>query len=355
MDVTGHARTRRTPPDGATTSARPTSIRDVAAAAGVSYQTVSRVINGSPRVKDSTRERVLTAIDRLGFRPNRAARALAGGPVQSITVLTADTTLYGYAATLRGIEEAARAADFTVGVRVLDSADPDHVRSAVDRSIEAAGALVVVAFDRAGIDALAFVPPEVPMVAAVENPVGEQGVGRPWVWIDDRQAAMEATNYLLELGHRTVHHVSIPSTSNKAQRLAGWRSALTDAGIRPPKPHSGGWQASSGYQAGQVLARDPEVTAVLCGNDDLAFGVLRAMHEVGRAVPDEVSVVGFDDIPLAEFATPALTTVRLDWAELGRTSFRLLRERLHDPDAVLAGPAPRLVVRESTGPARRVS
>lgn len=327
----------------------------MAARVGVSYQTVSRVINGSPRVKDATRELVRAAIEDLGFRPNRAARALAGGPVQSITVLTADTTLYGYAATLHGIEEAARAADFAVGVRVLDSADPADVRNAVDRATESAGALVVVAFDKAGIDALAAVPPDVPMVAVVENPVGNQGVGQPWVWIDDRTAAMAATNYLLELGHRTVHHVSIPSASKKAQRLAGWRSALVTAGIKPPEPHHAFWHARSGYQAGQALARDPEVTAVLCGNDDLAFGVLRAMHEAGRAVPEDVSIIGFDDIPLAEFATPALTTVRLDWAELGRTCFRLLHERMHDPDVVLPGPAPQLIVRESTGPARRSS
>lgn len=355
MDVTGHARKRASLADESATAVRPASIRDVAATAGVSYQTVSRVINGSPRVKDATRELVQSAIDQLGFRPNRAARALAGGPVQSITVLTADTTLYGYAATLQGIEEAARAADFTVGVRVLDSADPADVRNAVDRATESAGALVVVAFDKAGIDALAAVPPDVPMVAAVENPVGNQGAGQPWVWIDDRKAAMDATNYLLELGHRTVHHVSIPSASKKAQRLAGWRSALVAAGIKPPKPQYAIWHARSGYEAGRALARDPEVSAVLCGNDDLAFGVLRAMHEAGRAVPDDVSIIGFDDIPLAEFATPALTTVRLDWAELGRTCFRLLRERMHDPDVVLSGPPPQLVVRESTGPARRTS
>jgi DNA-binding LacI/PurR family transcriptional regulator len=354
MNVTGHA-SKQSPAERETVSARPASIRDVASAAGVSYQTVSRVINGSSRVKESTRELVLAAIDQLGFRPNRAARALAGGPVQSLTVLTSDTSLYGYAGTLAGIEEAARAADFTVGVRVLDSADPDHVRDAVNRSIEAAGALVVVAFDKAGIDALAAVPPDVPLVAAVENPAAGQGAGQPWVWIDDRQAAMEATTYLLGLGHRTVHHVAIPSTSKRAQRSVGWRAALTEAGIKPPKPYYATWQARSGYQAGRALARDPEVTAVLCGNDDLAFGVLRAMHEVGRAVPGDVSVVGFDDIPLAEFATPALTTVRLDWAELGRVCFRLLRERMADPDAVLHGPRPQLVVRESTGPTRRAS
>jgi DNA-binding LacI/PurR family transcriptional regulator len=340
MSVAGH------------TTARAISIRNVAAAAGVSYQTVSRVINGHPSVKASTRELVLATVDRLGFRPNRAARALAGGPVQSVTVLTANTTLYGYAAALRGIEEAARAADFAVGIRVLESDNQDEVADAVDRAVESGGALIVLAFDPAGTRALTAVPPGVPMVAAVETPVGDEADGRPWVWINDRAAATEATAYLLQLGHRTVHYVSIPSPTATAQRMVGWRQALLAAGIEPPEPLAAGWHPRSGYRAGMLLARDPDVTAVLCGNDDLAFGVLRAMHEAGRAVPDDVSVVGFDDTPLAEFGTPSLTTVRLDFCGLGRACFALLQDYARDPTAVRTGPAPVLVRRESSGPPR---
>lgn len=341
MDVTGH-----------TTDSRPVSIRDVAAAAGVSHQTVSRVINGHPNVKASTREQVLDIIARLGFRPNRAARTLAGGPVQAVTVLTANTTLYGYAAALRGIEEAARAADFAVGIRVMESDTPAEVADAVDRAVESGGALIVLAFDPPGYRALTAVPAGVPMVAAVETPVGDEAEGKPWVWINDRAAATEATAYLLGLGHRTVHYVSIPSPTESAQRMVGWRQALWDAGIEPPEPLAAGWQPRSGYQAGRLLARDPDVTAVLCGNDDLALGVLRAMHEAGRSIPGSVSVVGFDDTPLSEFYTPSLTTVRLDFAELGRACFALLRDRLQDPAAVRTGPTPVLIRRESSGPAR---
>ena len=125
------------------------SIRDVARAAGVSYQTVSRVINESSSVKNSTRESVLDAIARLGFRPNRAARALAGGPVQSVTVLTSNTSLYGQSAALEGIEEATREAGFAMGVRVIEHAALADVRDAVERALEPAGALIVIAFDRA--------------------------------------------------------------------------------------------------------------------------------------------------------------------------------------------------------------
>jgi DNA-binding LacI/PurR family transcriptional regulator len=350
MDVTGHTTGGVPPP-----MARSASIRDVAAAAGVSYQTVSRVINQHPRVKQSTRQLVLATIEDLGFRPNRAARTLAGGPVGSVTVLTSNTTLYGQASALQGIEEAARAAGFTVGVRVIESEAADMVADAVARAAEPGSALIVLAFDTAGTRALAVVPPGVPMVAVVETPVGDEGAGKPWVWIDDREAAREATRFLLGLGHQTVHYVAIPSSTSNSQRTAGWRTALQEAGVDVPEPVQGGWDPRSGYLAGRVLAADPGVTAVLCGNDDLAVGVIRAMHEASRAIPDSVSVVGFDDTPHAEFLTPALTTVRLDFVELGRACVALLRPFL-DPRPVPGhGPRPRprpeLIVRESAGPA----
>jgi DNA-binding LacI/PurR family transcriptional regulator len=356
MDVTGHTSGPGHDPAGtAGRGARPVSIRDVAAVAGVSYQTVSRVINGHPSVRDSTRETVLATIDVLGFRPNRAARALAGGPVQSVTVLTPNTTLYGYMAALHGIEEAARAAGFAVGVRMIESTEPGEVSDAVARAIEARGALIVIAYDEAGTAALAAVPPEVPMVAMVETPAGDAGQGRPWVWLDDRKAALEATRYLLGLGHRTVHYLAIPSSTHTSQRQAGWRTALEEAGAPVPEHVQCGWTPRSGYQAGQALAADPEVTAVLCGNDDLALGLMRAMQEAGRAIPAEISVVGFDDTPVAGFLTPSLTTVRMDFAELGRVGFALLQALLETENPQSAelptpGPEPELIIRESAGP-----
>jgi DNA-binding LacI/PurR family transcriptional regulator len=328
------------------------SIRDVAAAAGVSYQTVSRVINGHPSVKHSTRELVRAAIVDLGFRPNRAARALAGGPVQSVTVLTPDTSLYGSSAALQGIEEAARAAGFAVGIRVVESAEPAEVQDAVTRAIEPGGALIVIAYYKAGTMTLAAVPPQVPMAALVETPTGDEGAGQPWVWLDDRKAALDATQYLLSLGHRTVHYVSIPYSTRVSQRMAGWRAALEAAGAPVPEPVPGGWTPRSGYLAGQALAADRSVTAVLCGNDDLALGVMRAMHEAGRAVPEQVSVVGFDDTPTAEFVMPPLTTVRMDFTALGRACFALLRG-LVDPRAAVprpVSPQPELVIRQSAAP-----
>jgi DNA-binding LacI/PurR family transcriptional regulator len=363
MDVNGHTTAQLPPgylvPDagdstsaetGDATGPRPASIYDVAAAAGVSYQTVSRVINGHPNVKQSTRELVLASITRLGFRPNRAARALAGGPVQSVTVLTSNTTLYGQRSVLQGIEEAARSADFAMGVRVIESEETAAVADAVERATEQGGALIVVAFDRAGTRALRAVPAGVPMVGIVETPLGDAGADQAWVWIDDRRAATDATEYLLGLGHQTVHYVSIPWSTEASQRLAGWRSALKQARVAVPEPLLAGWHPRSGYLAGQLLAADPEVTAVLCGNDDLALGVIRAMLEAGRPVPGSVSVVGFDDIPQAEFFTPALTTVRLDFTDLGQAAFAALQEQIGLAPASRPRPRPELIVRESSGP-----
>ncbi len=328
------------------------SIRDVARAAGVSYQTVSRVINESSSVKNSTRESVLDAIARLGFRPNRAARALAGGPVQSVTVLTSNTSLYGQSAALEGIEEATREAGFAMGVRVIEHAALADVRDAVERALEPAGALIVIAFDRPGMAALDCVPNDVPVASLMPAPADDEVPSRPAVWIDEYTAAKEATQYLLSLGHKTVHHLSIPSWTGKTRRMSGWRSALEQAGVAVPKPLLSGWSAEWGYEMGQKLAQDLKVTALLCGNDDIALGVLRAMHEAGRPVPAEVSIVGFDDVPFARFYTPALTTVRQDFKTLGKVCFAELLSVVGTsrPIERPGYPEAQLVIRESAGP-----
>jgi DNA-binding LacI/PurR family transcriptional regulator len=328
------------------------SIRDVARAAGVSYQTVSRVINESSSVKNSTRESVLDAIARLGFRPNRAARALAGGPVQSVTVLTSNTSLYGQSAALEGIEEATREAGFAMGVRVIEHAALADVRDAVERALEPAGALIVIAFDRPSLAALDCVPNDVPVASMMPAPAEDEIPSRPAVWIDEYKAAKEATEYLLSLGHKTVHHLSIPSWTGKTRRMSGWRSALEQAGVAVPKPLLSGWSAEWGYEMGQKLAQDPKVTALLCGNDDIALGVVRAMHEAGRPVPAEVSIVGFDDVPFARFYTPALTTVRQDFKTLGKVCFAELLSVVGTsrPIERPGYPEAQLVIRESAGP-----
>ncbi|MFD0307750.1 LacI family DNA-binding transcriptional regulator [Streptomyces sp. NPDC127119] len=343
MNVTGHTR-------------RSVSIRDVATAARVSYQTVSRVINGHPSVKPSTRERVLAAIDELGFRRSSTALALASGRSRAVTVLTADTTHYGYASILQGIEEAARASSYAVGIGVLESPDGTdgaEVAAQVQRAADTGGGLIVIAYDPAGVRALEAVPEGLPVVGVVETPARPPGGDRPWVWTDDREAAYEATRHLLSLGHETVHYVAIPSSTRRTSaRTSGWQQALKEAGAPQPRAVQGSWGPAGGHAAGLGFAGNRAVTAILCGNDDLALGVIRALHEKGRSVPGDVSVAGFDDAPHSAFLTPSLTTVRLDFTGLGRSAFGLLHSVLEESAQVGPHPVsvPELVVRESSGP-----
>ncbi|WP_328475856.1 LacI family DNA-binding transcriptional regulator [Actinoplanes sp. NBC_00393] len=323
-------------------------IRDVAAAAGVSYQTVSRVLNNSPNVRADTRQLVLEAIERLDYRPNRAARALGSGRANAVTVVTANTTLYGYAGVLQGVEEAGRLLGLTVGVRVVESEAADDVRHAVEYVTDpSCGNVIVVAFDPAGSGVLRAMPEDLPMVAATEAG-GLPGVDRTMIFLDEREAAADATRHLLGLGHRTVHHVTIPSEVRDSARQGGWRTALEQASAEVPEVVHAGWNLASAYRAGQALAADPAVTAILCGNDDTALAVRRALHEAGRDVPGDVSIVGFDDVPGAAYWTPALTTVRMDFVGLGRACVAALAE---DAAPVSVDP-PHLVVRESTAPPR---
>jgi DNA-binding LacI/PurR family transcriptional regulator len=332
------------------------SIRDVARRSGVSHMTVSRVINSQPNVSLETRQRVLRAIEELDFRPSRAAQDLSRGRSRLVTVMTTDTTLYGRAALLLGIEREAGGAGFHVDIGVIVSPHPPAIRAAIDRSCDATtGGVIVVGFDLAGIRALRAIPPGVPVVAALEiNNVNDRR-SYPSVALDDGTAAQVATRHLLDLGHRTVHYVAIPSSTNVSARSVGWRRALRSAGVDVPEVIAAGWTPRSGYEAGRRLAADRSVTAVLCGNDDLAVGVLHALREARRAVPDSVSVVGFDDIPAAEFLAPPLTTVRLDFAGLGRDCFALLHHAVNpgsrQPVSVAA--VPQLIVRETTGRPRR--
>ena len=330
---------------------RSASMLDVAKAAGVSHQTVSRVINGHPYVSVDTRERVVSVIELLGYRPNGNAQALASGRQKHVTVLTSNTTLYGYAATIQGVEEAARSRGLSVGIRVLDSTEPEN--TARDLSTNS-GNLIIAAYDSAGWRALRSLGPSVPHAGVVGRSFPNKGRGKAdprWTWLDDREAAAQATKYLLDLGHETVYHVPIPAWAEDHQRQGGWRDALILAGAAVPDLLPAGWDAHSGYKAGQLLAANPSVTAVLCGNDDLALGVLRALHEAHLRVPEDISVIGFDDSPHSKYLAPSLSTVHLDFVGLGHAALNLLWEQMSDapPRPVWAG-KPELLIRESVGP-----
>jgi DNA-binding LacI/PurR family transcriptional regulator len=177
----------------------------------------------------------------------------------------------------------------------------------------------------------------------------------PLVAVDQLSGAVSATQLLLDLGHRTVSHIAGPRDFLEAQqRVDGWRATLEAAGVEAPPILTGDWSPRSGYEVGRRLAEDPEVTAVFVANDQMALGLLRALHEHGRDVPGDISVVGFDDVPEAEFFSPPLTTIRQDFAEMGRRGLHLLLAQIdghEDPLRRETVPAT-LVERASTAPAR---
>ncbi len=324
---------------------------DVGRLAGVSHQTVSRVINGSRHVSPSTRARVIAAMDQLGYRPNSIARALATGRTRTVGVVSFDTTLYGPASTLFGIERAAHQAGYFVLVASLRALDRVAVAEAVERlRVQGVEGILAIVSEVEAAAALLEVRADVPLVAVEAGP--ESGI--PVVTVDQRSGARLATQHLLDLGHLTVHHITGPPASIEAgQRIVGWRETLEDAGAVVPTPVIGDWSARTGYHVGRRLIRDPEVSAVFVANDQMALGLLRALHEAGRSIPDQLSLVGFDDIPEATYFTPPLTTVRQDFGEVGSRSLRVLVgaiEAFNTGGAVPDGSvvAPELVVRAST-------
>jgi DNA-binding LacI/PurR family transcriptional regulator len=330
---------------------------DVARVAGVSHQTVSRVINEADHVRPETRERVLRAMVELDYRPNPVARALVTGRSHTLGVVSFDTTLYGPASTLFGIERAAHAEGYFVSIISVTSLDRASVLGAVERlRAQGVDGVLLITPQESAAQAVLDVPADMPVVAVEAGP--EEAI--PVVAVDQVAGAMAAVRHLLELGHRTVWHVAGPGDWLEArQRIDGWAAALEEAGADAPPLLSGDWSARSGYELARRLSTVRDVTAVFAANDQMALGVLRALHEAGRSVPGEVSVVGFDDIPEAEYLSPPLTTVRQDFDEVGRRCIAaLLRlieaDRPDGPDRPEPPPrvAPTLVGRASTAPPR---
>ena len=336
------------PPANKSPRPRAVVMADVAKLAGVSLQTVSRVINDSPHVHSATRERVQDAMRKLEYRPNPVARALVTGRSRTLGVVSFDTTLYGPASTLFGIERAAHDAGYFVSIVSLRSLTPSSVVSAVERLREqGVDGILVIAPQESATQALLHLPEDVPVVAAEAGP--DDSV--PRVAVDQIAGARLATAHLLDLGHRTVWHISGPPDWLEAQdRVDGWRATLDAAGAPAPPVLVGDWSARAGYELGGDLAANPDVTAVFVANDQMALGLLRSLHEAGRRIPGDISVVGFDDIPEAAYFTPPLTTVRQNFNEMGRRSLLLLLDQIESGVRTPAREtvAPELIVRAST-------
>ncbi|MEN2738896.1 LacI family DNA-binding transcriptional regulator [Microbacterium sp. X-17] len=322
---------------------RRVSIADVAARAGVSGQTVSRVVNGSPRVLDSTRARVEAAMAEIGYRPNRAARALRTGRTQTIGLVVATLAAAENSRMLEAIAESTGARGYALTVVTIG-------QEGLGRAFER--------LEDQGVDGVIVLNEASPSLSNVILPRGARVVGvdaapmpgMTSLETDHLAGARAATEYLLELGHATVWHLGGPAASHTARaREEGWRAALHAAGIVDPAVVRGEWTASSGYAAASELR---EATAIFCANDQMALGALRGLAEAGRRVPEDVSVIGFDDLDDASHYQPPLTTVRQYFDVLAERAVAALVAEIEDgvpmPERIVV-PAI-LAVRASTAP-----
>jgi len=331
---------------------RPASMADVARHAGVSPITVSRVSNGYEGVAEETRRQVAAAMRDLGYRPNSAARALRSGQFRTIGVITFTLSTTGNMRTVDSIATAAAHAGYAITLLPVEAPTRSGVHGALTRLHELAVDAVIVIMEVQLLDRAAVAVP--PGIATV---VVDSDAGDHYVVVDTDQAdgARQAVEHLLELGHVDIRHVAGPESSFAAHtRAAAWRAALNARGLPASPPIVGDWSSDSGYRAGLALAADPRCTAIFAANDQMALGVLRALSETGRTVPDDVSVVGFDDLAEAADYIPPLTTVHQDFGEVGRLCVeRVLHQlRFHEstPGTTLVPTS--LVVRRSTGPCR---
>lgn len=316
--------------------------------AGVSAQTVSRVSTGSAPVREATRERVLAAMDQLGYSPNHAARALRSGTFGTLGVITQQLERTGEMLTTSAILQAAELRGYSVTLIQVRNPESDDLRNAAHRlSHQSIDGLIVVRSGHATYESLSL-PAGLPVVVSDSRLIGYF----PSVVADQVQGTRDAVQHLLSLGHRTVHHITGDRDSQPAVvRSATWQKVLEEVGIPAPRAWPGDWTASSGYLAGQKIAEDPRITAVYCGNDEMAFGLMRALRERGRRVPQDVSIVGFDAINLGEYSFPPLTTVRQDFSRIGAELVRLLLEQIQTGTPVMRDRITiptELLVREST-------
>jgi DNA-binding LacI/PurR family transcriptional regulator len=326
---------------------RAPNIRDVASRAGVSYQTVSRVLNDSASIRPETRERVLAAIEELGYRPNHAARALVTSRTRTIGVLSTMTAHYGPTTSINAIEVAAREAGYRLTMTNSQSDEYASITASLDYLLsQSIDALVVIAPHVRVFEAIQELSISVPFVT-IESTGRDIGHS---LSVDQFAGAQLATRHLVDLGHEDILHIAGPQNWIEAEaRMQGYLRTLDDADLRTRAPILGDWSAAFGYYAGLELLRIRDFTAVFAGNDQMALGFIHACRESGLDVPGDVSVVGFDDLPEAAHFLPPLTTVRQNFAEIGRRAISILLAELRgDEDADHSMVAPELIVREST-------
>ncbi|MET0966972.1 MAG: LacI family DNA-binding transcriptional regulator [Nakamurella sp.] len=330
---------------------RPPGLYDVGKLAGVSHQTVSRVLNSHPSVRPETRKRVLDAISQLGYRRNTAARALVTRKSATIGIITPASPLFGPTSTLLSMEWAARDAGYFVSVASVRLQDRLNLSNILEHFMsQAVEGIVVIAPQDFAAEVLAKSARDVPTVVVADTPSLAQFDS---VSVDQSAGASMAVTHLVELGHREIVHVSGPADWFDARaRVVGWRTSMELAKLPAARMIQGDWTAESGYQAGIALIGAGLPDAIFAANDEMALGLLRAFRQRGVSVPDQVSVVGFDDVAGSAYFDPPLTTVRQDFEALGTLAMRSLQEWLsgNSPRVSISQKIrPTLIVRESSG------
>lgn len=298
------------------------SIRDVARLAGVSHQTVSRVLNEHPSIRPETKKRVLDAIAVLDYRPNLAARALVTSRTQTIGILSATIGEFGPTSSIASIEDAARAEGYAVNTVNLPATTPEAIGEAIRQlAREQVSGIVVLAPQVRVFNVLRGMAVGVPFVS-LQTASGSDGVTHS---ADQVAGARLITEHLIGLGHSDILHLAGPQDWIEAEsRMRGYLDALRDADLPTFPPIRGDWTADFGYFAGQELSRRRDFTAVFAANDLMAIGLMHGFRDAGIDVPGDVSVVGFDDVPVAAHVWPTLTTVHQDFPELGRRAVAIL-------------------------------
>lgn len=334
--------------------AKKATLNDVAALSGVSYQTVSRVINNHPSVAESTRKRVLKIIEELDYRPNRAARSLVTRRSQTIGIISYGVKYYGPTQMLMNIEAAVRHQGYGLALTTTDELSLPElgraIKDLVSQNVD--GIVIITPIADVDLTRVTKLCANTPFVMVDADPSAHI----PSVAIDQRHGATLATRHLIDLGHRKICEISGPLNWYDAKlRHEGWLATLHQAGLAPGPSIEGDWTAAGGYTAmQQLLAKGHEFSAVFIGNDQMALGAIRALREVGICVPLDISIVGFDDVPEAAYFDPPLTTIRQDFQALGQQSVEYLLALITKPSTPLHQRVlyPNLIVRSSTAPAK---
>ena len=297
------------------------SIYDVAKQAGVSHMTVSRVLNGHPNIRETTRERVLQAIDEMNYTRSSIARALATRRAMRIGVLVDSPVQYGPNSTLRALEGAARDAGYAISAFSVSDDDGMQIDSGVvDLVTQGVDALCVIAPRQSSLDLLGQQATGLPTVVIKSEP----HVDMHTAGVDQCQGAKLAVSHLISLGHRRILHLAGPMDWYDARvREQCWRDALTSAELPVEDAAVGDWTSDFGYEYGSALDLG-DATAIFAANDQMALGLIHGLSDRGIRVPEDVSVVGFDDLPDARHFLPPLTTVRQDFAALGALALQLI-------------------------------